>query len=94
MRIPNFTLQIGIVCIRNGGGAGCVGKKPDPVVRGLVFFGAGHRAENAVIDAEQAGSIDLHLRAGFEEVGRLREVGHKFGRWLDVVYMERLLDPL
>jgi L-amino acid N-acyltransferase len=36
-------------------------------------------------------SITLHARAGFDVVGHEREVGRKFGRWLDVVLMERLL---
>ena len=36
-------------------------------------------------------SIALHQRCGFEVVGTEREVGRKFGRWLDVVLMERLL---
>ena len=36
-------------------------------------------------------SIALHLGCGFEVVGTEREVGRKFGQWLDVVLMERLL---
>lgn len=36
-------------------------------------------------------SIRLHESMGFETVGTEREVGRKFGRWLDVVVMERLL---
>ena len=36
-------------------------------------------------------SIALHLKYGFKQVGRLREVGHKFGRWLDVVMMQLML---
>lgn len=51
----------------------------------------GLRAIIAAIDAENDGSIRLHARFGFEQVGRFREVGFKFGRWLDVIYMERLL---
>jgi phosphinothricin acetyltransferase len=51
----------------------------------------GHHAVIAVIDAEQAPSLALHARFGFQEVGRFREIGHKFGRWLDVVYLELLL---
>ena len=45
----------------------------------------------ARIDAGNETSIALHARAGFEEVGRLREVGYKFDGWLDVVLMELLL---
>jgi phosphinothricin acetyltransferase len=36
-------------------------------------------------------SIGLHAACGFELVGIEREVGRKFGRWLDVVLMQRLL---
>jgi phosphinothricin acetyltransferase len=45
----------------------------------------------AVIDADNTASIRLHARFGFEPVGHFKEVGFKFGRWLDVVYMERLV---
>jgi L-amino acid N-acyltransferase len=38
-------------------------------------------------------SIALHRSCGFETVGVEREVGRKFGRWLDVVLMQRLVDP-
>jgi phosphinothricin acetyltransferase len=36
-----------------------------------------------------AASLALHRRAGFAEAGRLRDVGRKFGRWLDVAYLQR-----
>ncbi len=45
----------------------------------------------AGIDADNAVSLRLHQRLGFEEVGRFREVGHKFDRWLDLVFLQRLL---
>ena len=51
----------------------------------------GHQAIIGAIDAEQTASIALHAKFHFQEVGRLRRVGLKFGRWLDVVYMELLL---
>ena len=51
----------------------------------------GHHAIIAGIDAEQTASVALHERFGFQTVGHLREVGFKFGRWLDVIYMERIL---
>ena len=38
-----------------------------------------------------AASIALHEACGFEQVGVEREVGRKFGRWLDVVLMQRML---
>jgi len=45
----------------------------------------------AGIDTEQSPSIALHRKFGFLEVARLKEVGFKFGRWLDVVYMQKML---
>ncbi len=51
----------------------------------------GYRAIIAAIDADNAASIRLHAGFGFERVAWLKQVGYKFGRWLDVVYMELLL---
>jgi phosphinothricin acetyltransferase len=51
----------------------------------------GHRTIIAAISADQPASVALHARAGFAPVGRLTQVGHKFGAWLDVVYMQLLL---
>jgi phosphinothricin acetyltransferase len=52
---------------------------------------AGFRAIIAGIDGEQAASVALHAKFGFQKVGHLKQVGFKFGRWLDVIYMELLL---
>ena len=52
---------------------------------------AGHHSILALIDAEQQPSIALHAATGFTQVAFLREVGYKFGRWLHVSYMQRLL---
>jgi phosphinothricin acetyltransferase len=46
----------------------------------------------AGIEAGNTGSIRLHERLGFEYVGLLREVGTKFGRWLDLAFMQLTLD--
>jgi L-amino acid N-acyltransferase len=51
----------------------------------------GHHAVIAGIDADHAASVALHTRAGFEKVGHLKQVGFKFDRWLDVIYMELIL---
>jgi len=45
----------------------------------------------AGIDASNAASIRFHERLGFERVGLLREVGCKFGRWLDLAFLQRSL---
>ncbi|AEG92294.1 GNAT family N-acetyltransferase [Ramlibacter tataouinensis] len=53
---------------------------------------AGVRKLIAVIgDSANAGSIGLHRALGFERVGVIRSCGWKFGRWLDIVLMEKPL---
>lgn len=52
---------------------------------------AGHHAVLGGVCTEQAASIRLHEAMGFVKVAHLREVGFKFGRWLDVAYFEKLL---
>ena len=53
---------------------------------------AGARQMLAVIgDAANAGSIGVHAALGFEHTGVLKASGWKFGRWLDVVLMQRSL---
>lgn len=51
----------------------------------------GFHAIIAGIDAENTKSCEFHEDFGFEEVGRLKEVGYKFGRWLDLVFMQKML---
>ena len=42
----------------------------------------------AAIEAGNTGSIRLHENHGFERVGLLKEVGVKFGTWLDLVFLQ------
>jgi L-amino acid N-acyltransferase YncA len=42
-------------------------------------------------DSDNAGSIALHRRFGFELMGNLRSVGFKFGRWVDTPILQRAL---
>ena len=51
----------------------------------------GFHAVMARIVGGHEASIGLHRACGFELIGVEREVGRKFGRWLDVVLMQRLL---
>ena len=53
---------------------------------------AGLRQMIAVIgDAENVGSIGVHASLGFHMAGTMKAAGIKFGRWLDVVSMQRAL---
>jgi phosphinothricin acetyltransferase len=49
-----------------------------------------HAVMGRIVGGHEA-SIALHQGAGFSVVGTEREGGRKFGRWLDVVVMERVL---
>lgn len=51
-----------------------------------------HSVMARIVGGHEA-SIGLHRSLGFETVGIEREVGRKFGRWLDVVLMQALLGP-
>lgn len=51
----------------------------------------GYHVVIAQVSSENEASASLVGSLGFEEVGRLRELGRKFGRWLDVVVFERVL---
>jgi len=44
------------------------------------------------IDAANEGSLRFHERLGFRRAAQFEEVGHKFGRWLDLVFMQKILD--
>jgi phosphinothricin acetyltransferase len=52
---------------------------------------AGKHVMIAGIDADNAASLSLHRSLGFIEVGHFREVGFKFGRWLDLKFMQCIL---
>jgi L-amino acid N-acyltransferase len=43
------------------------------------------------VDAANEQSIRFHERLGFERVGHLKQVGYKFDRWLDLVFLQRSL---
>lgn len=44
-----------------------------------------------VIDSENQNSIDFHKKFGFEIAGTIKETGFKFNRWLDSVFMQKML---
>jgi len=54
--------------------------------------GLGKHVMVAGIEAGNAASIALHKQLGFEEVGLMRQVGTKFGAWLDLAFLQLQLD--
>jgi len=61
----------------------------------VVISGAGVAGKRQMIaaigDSSNRASLALHRALGFSEIGRLADVGFKFGRWLDIVLMQRPL---
>ena len=51
----------------------------------------GHHTIIAGIDGEQTSSMAIHAKFGFTRVGHMKQLGWKFDRWLDVVYMQLML---
>ena len=83
------TVEDSVYVHRNARGRG-VG---EVLLREILRLGTDHGFHSAVarIVGGHEASIALHRNCGFEEIGCEREVGRKFGRWLDVVLMQRLL---
>ena len=44
------------------------------------------------VDASNEGSLRMHEKLGFRRVAHFQEVGRKFGRWLDLVFLQLFLD--
>lgn len=70
-------------------GAGCGRAILGELLRLATLHGF-HAVMARIVGGHEA-SIGLHRACGFDLVGVEREVGRKFGRWLDVVVMQRLL---
>jgi phosphinothricin acetyltransferase len=72
---------------RRGGGIG------EALLRQLVAMAVTHGFHSVIgrIVGGHEASIALHRKCGFEQAGVERQVGRKFGRWLDVVLMQTLL---
>lgn len=70
-------------------GRGIAGLMMTPLIDAAEKLGM--HAMVAGIEAGNLASVRLHERFGFREVARMPEVGFKFGRWLDLVLMQRTL---
>ncbi|NLA01650.1 GNAT family N-acetyltransferase [Rhodococcus hoagii] len=55
--------------------------------------GGGKHVMVAAIESGNAASVHLHERLGFVVTGQMPQVGVKFGRWLDLTFMQRVLNP-
>jgi L-amino acid N-acyltransferase YncA len=53
--------------------------------------GSGLRSLISLVASDQPASIALHQKFDFQQVGHLREAGHKFDQWIDVLYFQKIL---
>lgn len=85
----NTTVEDSVYVRRDRQGKG-IGKA---IVNELIDLGVNYGFHSIIarIVGHNEPSIALHRACGFEVIGVEREVGRKFGRWLDVVAMQRLL---
>jgi phosphinothricin acetyltransferase len=84
-----FTTENSIYVAASARGVGIGRRLMAPLV--AAAQARGFHAILAGIDAANEASVRLHAGFGFEKVAHFKQVGFKFGRWLDVIYMERLL---
>lgn len=47
----------------------------------------------AAVSSANPGAVRFHERMGFDHAGTFREVGRKWDRWLDAVFLQKILDP-
>jgi phosphinothricin acetyltransferase len=54
--------------------------------------GLGKHVMVAGVDADNLASLRFHERHGFSRVAHFRQVGFKFDRWLDLIFLQRFLE--
>jgi L-amino acid N-acyltransferase len=85
-----FSVEHSIYVHKNFQGQG-IGKK---LLSALIEVATkdGYHTMIAGIDAANQKSYDFHKQFDFTEVGRFKEVGYKFDKWLDLIFMQRMLN--
>ncbi len=86
------TAEVSVYVDEGARGKGCGGRLLDAVLE--AGRAAGVKEVIARIAEGNEVSLALHRKRGFDEVGRLRKVGEKFGRLLDVHFLQKSLAAL
>jgi L-amino acid N-acyltransferase len=84
-----FTVEHSVYVAGGHSGKGIGGQLLEELIR--LAKEQGYHTMIGGIDAGNAGSIAFHKKHGFTEAGLLKETGFKFGRWLDLLFMQKML---
>lgn len=84
-----FTVEHSVYVAEGHSGKGIGGQLLEELIR--LATAQGYHTMIGGIDAGNAGSIAFHKKYGFTEAGLLKETGFKFGRWLDLQFMQKML---
>jgi L-amino acid N-acyltransferase YncA len=91
-RVPTayqFTVENTVHVAADARGRGVGKALMPPLIEAAI--GLGMHSIIAGIDATNDVSLNLHKQFGFMEVAHFKEVGFKFGRWLDLKFLQRML---
>lgn len=82
-----FTVENSIYVNPDAHGKGVGSRLMQALIDFATWSGKVHVIVSNVV-SDNEGSLALHKKFGFEEVGRFREVGRKFGKWLDTYFLQ------
>jgi len=85
-----YTVEHSVYVVDNVIGKGIGSKLLTELIR--LAKAQGYHVMIGAIDADNAGSIAFHEKFGFIATGTIREVGYKFDHWLDLVFMQLILE--
>lgn len=84
-----FTIEHSVYLHHNARGRG-IGKQ---LMMELISLAKknGYHTMVGGIDSSNLNSLEFHKKLGFQEIGRFKEVGRKFDKWLDIIFVQLLL---
>ena len=86
----NTTIEHSIYLTANTQGKGLGSEMMKQLIQ--IATKQGYHVMIAGMDSENLGSYRFHERLGFKEVARFPEVAFKFGKWLNLVFMQLILE--
>lgn len=87
-----FSIEHSIYIHKNARGMG-IGKK---LMVALIHIAKKRKFHTMIagVDATNKGSYHFHKKLGFQEIGQFKQIGYKFEKWLDLIFMQLFLDDV